>query len=316
MNRLGEAAQAYARQGVPVFPCHWPAQLTADESLPSCSCSRAARCDRTGKHPLTRNGLHATTNLDIAHAWWQRWPQANIGLATAVVFDALDIDKRQGVDALRALGVANTVKCSRRSCAPGVAGTTCSPPPAPNRTRLAQGVDWRGKGGYIITPPSRHSSGHTYRWVRQFETVELARPPATLIELLTPEPQRSQRQPARTAGMARPGAYGQAVLTAELSRLQRATKGSRNSTLNRAAFRCYQLAAAGLLDPDQVTDRFTETARAVGLGEAETRRTLASASRAGHANPRSPRADTPTRACLSDHVGVQVSRTAKRIPPR
>lgn len=55
--------------------------------------------------------------------------------------------------------------------------------------------------------------------------------------------------------------YGQRALTAELERLADAPVGERNHTLNRAAFRCYQLAGGGILDADDVTARFTATAR-------------------------------------------------------
>lgn len=252
---------------------------------------------RPARHtPVNPQRLHAaTTNVDVVRGWWERWPQANIGLATGVVFDALDIDGRQGVDALRALGIGQ-----HREVLTPIVRTgrgwhyLLAPTGEGNRIGLLEGVDWRGKDGYIIAPPSRHPSGHTYRWVRPFETVELARSPVTLIELLTHQPQRSREQPTRTADVAQPGAYGQAVLAAELSKLQQAAKGSRNATLNRTAFRCYQLAADGLLDPDQVTARFADTAHTIGLGTTETCRTLASARRAGLANPRTPRADTPT----------------------
>jgi hypothetical protein len=57
---LHAAALAYARRGVPVFPC-----------------------ERGAKRPLTRNGhWDATTDPRIIERWWQRWPCANVGVPT------------------------------------------------------------------------------------------------------------------------------------------------------------------------------------------------------------------------------------------
>ena len=40
-------------------------------------------CENIGKHPMTKNGVKdATTDLDQIRKWWQRWPNANIGVAT------------------------------------------------------------------------------------------------------------------------------------------------------------------------------------------------------------------------------------------
>jgi hypothetical protein len=73
--------------------------------------------------------------------------------------------------------------------------------------------------------------------------------------------------------------------------------GRRNHTLNRAAFRCYQLAAGGALDADDVTSRFTAAAREIGLSQDEIRRTLRSARTGSFAYPRSaPPRCVPTRS--------------------
>jgi hypothetical protein len=93
--------------------------------------------------------------------WWRRWPAANLALVTGRRFDVLDLDGDQGVEALRAV----------LSIAPGehpgpVARTggggwhlLYAPTGLGNRVGMLPGVDWRGRGGLIVAPPSRHASG-------------------------------------------------------------------------------------------------------------------------------------------------------------
>jgi Bifunctional DNA primase/polymerase, N-terminal len=143
---LAEAAAQYAWLGVPVIPCHWPTRPVL-HPRPGCSCRRGGGCDRAGKHPLTPGGVNdATTRLDVVRGWWDRWPHANVGLATGVVFDALDIDGPEGIRAVEALG---PTRVSTRVHTP-IARTPrgwhylFAPTGAGNRVRLADGLDWRG----------------------------------------------------------------------------------------------------------------------------------------------------------------------------
>jgi hypothetical protein len=63
-----------------------------------------------------------------------------------------------------------------------------------NRAGILPGVDYRGRGGHVVGPPSEHPDGHRYRWVNPLRD-ELARLPQWLIQLLVPE-----RGPERPKG--------------------------------------------------------------------------------------------------------------------
>lgn len=312
------AALVYARQGLAVFACHWPIpQRVAGWVGWGCSCHQPD-CARAAKHPLTVHGFKdATTDADIVQGWWQRWPQANIGIPTGVGFDALDLDGHTGVHNARAFVEEHRIDWSTAPLVRTGSGgwhLLIAPTGAGNRVGLLEGVDYRGAGGYVIAPPSRHVTGGTYRWVRDLNLARLSQVPAPLRSLLDPvqaqraaghedpRPQPRARTPARenspvtreTGAPVAGRSYGLAALTAETDKVRHAEVGQRNTTLNRAAFRCYQLAATGLLDPDDITAQLTAAARTAGLRNAEITRTLASARHAGLANPR--HAPTRTRS--------------------
>jgi hypothetical protein len=289
MSPLLEAALGYAARGIPVYPVHWPHPAGSGASL-ACSCRRGPGCDRSAKHPLVRHGVRdATTDPDRIGRWWHRWPRANVGLATGVVFDALDIDGPAGLAALRQLQQAAGPWLSGPLVATGGGGWHhwFTPTGLGNRPpRGLDGVDWRGRGGAVLAPPSFHVSGGTYRWLVGLDQVPLPEVPAGLRARLDRNRPTSTRpaEPTRPPAPGHP--YGRSVLAAELAALGRATPGQRNHTLNRTAFKVYRYVASGLLTDDDVTAAFTEAALAIGLDPAETARTLASARAAGLANPR------------------------------
>jgi hypothetical protein len=289
MSALLAAALGYAARGIPVYPVHWPRRMPGGASL-ACSCPRGRPCDRPAKHPLLRHGVkEATTNPGQLRRWWQRWPQANLGLATGVVFDALDIDGPAGLAALQQLQEAAGLRLPGPLVATGGGGWHAWFRPTGLGNRPPRGlahVDWRGRGGCVLAPPSRHLSGGTYRWLRRLDQAPLPEIPAALRALLDPDPPTTTRPPS-TTGPAAPGhPYGRTVLAAELAALHRATPGHRNHTLNRTAFKAYRYVASGVLNDQDVTAAFTEAALAIGLEAAEVGRTLASARTAGLANPR------------------------------
>jgi hypothetical protein len=202
--QLRDAAVGYAARGIPVLPLHYPLphrnglQPVAGDPQPAvarvgCSC-RDPGCGQVGKHPLGSLVLHgvkdATCNRARVLAWWTRHPQANIGLATGHTFDVLDIDGPEGEAAIRALAAAHGLQSSGPLVKSGGGGWHyyLAPTGLGNaRPGDLQHVDWRGRGGYVVAPPSRHASGHTYQWApgRDLDTPP-GHVPAVLFERLHP----------------------------------------------------------------------------------------------------------------------------------
>jgi hypothetical protein len=160
--------------------------------------ARVFPCLSRGKVPLTPHGcLDATTDAETIRGWWTRWPGANVGLATGAGLLVVDVDPRHGGTA--SLANLPELPPTRESLTGGggrhlfyraAESLRCS------AGRLGSGLDVRGEGGYIVTPPSVHPSGALYRWR---EGRGLAHPvaeaPAWLLDLLRPRP-RPARAPS------------------------------------------------------------------------------------------------------------------------
>jgi hypothetical protein len=191
MNTLLDAALGYAARGIPVYPVHWPHLVPGGTSL-ACSCRQGVACDRPAKHPLVRHSIHdATTDPGQLERWWQQWPAANLGLATGIVFDALDVDGPAGVAALRQLAWTAGLRLPGPVVRTGGGGWHYWLAPTGLGNRPPRGlahVDWRGRGGCVLAPPSRHVSGGRYRWLRGLDQTPLPEVPAALRDLLTPHP--------------------------------------------------------------------------------------------------------------------------------
>jgi hypothetical protein len=284
---VARAAEAYAALGLPVVAMHG---VRGDGG---CTCPRGTRCGDPGKHPrLADWPTTASTSPAEVACWWRRWPTANVGLATGRRFDVLDVDGPHGEAELRALAQAGAVPGGGPLARTGGGGwhVLLAPTGAGNRVGLRPGLDWRGRGGLIIAPPSRHASGRAYRWVRPL-TDQLPQAPEALRRLLAPpQPQRATLPPP-PGPTGRAGAYARAALEREVRRVATAAPGTCNHTLNRAAFSLGQLAAAGLLDPEEIRARLLAAALAAPTSghhdrERRAQATIESGLAAGARTPR------------------------------
>lgn len=151
-NFLLQAALEYAGLGYPVFPC-----ASGD------------------KAPLTKNGcLDATTDEDQIIEWWEKKPNANIGIATkgllVVDIDGSDNEWLTNPDIMQSLSSGAMSQTPRG----GRHFIFRQPPDSEfkNTTgKLAPKVDTRADGGYIIAPPSIIGP-KAYQWYSSYELNE------------------------------------------------------------------------------------------------------------------------------------------------
>jgi len=169
-RRLQKAASWYGSNGIPVFPLHSP---TPD----GCSCGKNPGavpddevCRSQGKHPRTSDGFKsATTDKKQIAEWWRKWANANIGIPTGVVTQLLviDSDPRNGgpVDRNELMERVGPIPDTAEVTTGGDGRHTyLRYPGGPVPKELAQGVDLKGDGGYVVAPPSAHASGKNYEW--------------------------------------------------------------------------------------------------------------------------------------------------------
>jgi hypothetical protein len=276
-----QAARVYAALGFPVIPMH------AARPGDGCTCPDRA-CPDPGKHPRLRGWQRlAATDPAVVGEWWRRWPLANLGLATGRRFDVLDVDGNQGVDALRAALCIEPLAHAGPVARTGGGGwhLLYAPTGLGNRVGLLPGMDWRGRNGLIVAPPSQHASGHRYGWVQPLSAALPEAPPG-LWRLLAPPPTPRTALPPASAVTGRDGGYGRAALARERAAVAAAQPGSRNATLNRAAFNLGQLVAAELLQAEQVRAELLAAALEAGNPKVKAIATIASGLRGGAAKPR------------------------------
>jgi hypothetical protein len=177
-TKLKEAALIYVAEGFSIIPLHW---LSAKK----CSCGKSD-CASPAKHPLTPHGLKdASSDPAVVKDWWKKFPKANIGVCTGQASGGLtviDFDLAKGCDP-DSLIMPATLKIETGA---GFHAWFRSTVEIRNSaSKLGQGIDVRGWGGYVVAPPSIHHSGRTYKFLNENLIAEF---PEELFKLLQPEP--------------------------------------------------------------------------------------------------------------------------------
>lgn len=182
---LKDNALEYAKRGWKVFPLH----SAFDQK---CTCGNP-ECKSAAKHPRIKEWQRSCSLDQVTiENWWQKWPDANIGLATgeASGFFVLDVDPRHGgKESLQQLVKKNGSFPKTLAANTGGGGFHFffKEPGIKlgNRANLLPGLDIRADGGYIVAPPSTHASGLSYSWMKQFLNSPVTTAPDWLLRLCT-----------------------------------------------------------------------------------------------------------------------------------
>jgi putative DNA primase/helicase len=157
-----DAALAFARVGIPVFPCR-----------------ETVTKEQKAKAPYTAHGFRdATTDEAQIAAWWARWPGALIGMPTGAAsgVDVLDVDAHKGgLESLAKLAEKHGFDPAELTYQTTPNGgrhyffehdparpLLCTAASADGETRFGPGVDTRGGGGYVCVAPSVRLDGKRY----------------------------------------------------------------------------------------------------------------------------------------------------------
>jgi hypothetical protein len=204
-ERLGDEAIDYARQNWQVVPLH---------SIRNgvCTCSRRGECPHPGKHPRWHegdlpNGLNnATADVRQIGTWWERWPDANIGIRMGSVSGLLVIEwdfhgETNGIASFKEFVGRHGKLPKTRMVTSGGGGKHLYYRHPGAHVRIGSGekldglpgLDIKADGGYIVAPPSHHQSGNPYCW--DDPDAPIAELPAGLIAFLASKQCRSETTP-------------------------------------------------------------------------------------------------------------------------
>ena len=190
--KLLDSALRYVRKGKSILPLH------GIQEDGSCTCGRAD-CSSPGKHPRISNGVKgASSDAEQIRAWWERWPDANIGRTTGSGEGVIDVDMPDGPESiarLREEGKDIPETLTQQTGGGGVQYFLKFPDDVPlkNIVGLREGVDFKGKNAYVVVPPSLHQTGQRYRWTA---IKPIAPAPDWLRDLLAEHSNGSSRRKA------------------------------------------------------------------------------------------------------------------------
>lgn len=221
---------------------------------------------KQGKSPLCQNGFKsATTDLTTLQNWNKQFPDCNIGIPTGSINNifVVDVDGEIGAKSLAMLEEKHD-KLNAPTVSTGKGKHLYFKMPEDieinsSVSKIADHIDIRGNGGYVVAPPSIHENGNQYTWENFDFNQDFPAAPEWFINLINNPTEANFKD--------------------LLEEIATASEGMRNTTLLGNAIKICNSANKQFLDMEIVKNDIIDAAIASGLSRAESERTVNNAMR-------------------------------------
>lgn len=217
---------------------------------------------KQGKSPLCVGGFKsATVDTAILQEWNKKFFDCNIGIPTGQLNNifVLDVDGEQGLQSLECLERLYG-KLDVPTVITGKGKHLYFKMPEnidikSSVSKIADHIDIRANGGYVVAPPSIHENGHQYTWENFAINQDFPQAPSWLLSLLTNE----EKQTLPISGF--------------LEDISNAPQGQRNDTLYRRSISLIKRAKQEKANMTDIKERVISAAIRSGLSKEESLKT-------------------------------------------
>lgn len=218
---------------------------------------------RQGKSPLCPKGFKsATTDKVVLQEWNNKFPNCNVGIPTGSINNifVVDIDGEQGIESLNRLELIYG-KLDAPTVTTGKGKHLYFKMPEntdikSSVSKIADHIDIRANGGYVVAPPSIHENGHQYTWENFIPNQGFPEAPSWLISLIT----NAEKQPLPVSGV--------------LEEIASAPEGERNDTLYKRSISLIGRAMRKNLNMAEIKENIINAAMQSGLSTEEALKTF------------------------------------------
>lgn len=217
---------------------------------------------RQGKSPLCPKGFKdATTDKVVLQEWNNKFSNCNVGIPTGLINNifVVDIDGEQGIESLNRLELIYG-KLNAPTVITGKGKHLYFKMPEidikSSVSKIADHIDIRANGGYVVAPPSVHENGHRYTWENFALNKDFPEAPSWLISLIS----NIEKEHLPVSSV--------------LEEIASAPEGERNYTLYRRAISLINRSKKEYLNMNEVKQNIINAAILSGLSKEEATKTF------------------------------------------